>query len=61
MKIKVVAENCIACGACEAISEELFEVADVSKVKKAEVPKELEQAAKDAIDSCPTSAIEEVK
>ena len=61
MKIKVLDENCIACGACEAISEELFEVGEVSKVKKEEVPKELEQAAKDAIDSCPTGAIEEVK
>ena len=39
----------------------LFEVGEVSKVKKEEVPAELEQAAKDAIESCPTSAIEEVK
>ena len=61
MKIKVNAENCIGCGACEAISEDLFEVSEACKVKKEEVPAELEQAAKDAIDSCPTSAIEEVK
>ena len=61
MKIKVVEENCIACGACEAISDKLFEVGEVSKVKKAEVPADLEDAAKEAIASCPISAIEEVK
>ncbi len=59
MKIKVNEESCIGCGACEAISDELFEVSEVSKVKKEEVPAELEQAAKDAIESCPTSAIVE--
>lgn len=61
MKIKVVEENCIGCGACESICEDLFEVAEVSKVKKQDVPEELKEAAKEAIDSCPTSAIEEVK
>ena len=59
MKIKVNEESCIGCGTCEAISDELFEVSEVSKVKKEEVPAELEQAAKDAIESCPTSAIVE--
>ena len=59
MKIKVNADSCIACGACEAISEELFEVGEACKVKKEEVPEELQNAAKEAIDSCPTGAIEE--
>ena len=59
MKIKVVEENCIGCGACESICGELFEVAEVSKVKKKEVPEELKEKAQEAIDSCPTSAITE--
>ena len=34
MKIKVNADSCIACGACEAISEELFEVGEACKEKR---------------------------
>ena len=60
MKIKVIEENCIGCGACEAISDKLFKVDGVSVVKCEEVPEELKEKAQEAIDSCPTSAIEEV-
>lgn len=59
MKIKVNQENCIGCGACEAISPDLFEVSDVCNIKESNIPKDKEQEAKEAIESCPTSAISE--
>lgn len=61
MKVKVNQEACIGCGACAAICDKIFKINDeglsVAVVK--EVPKEEEQAARDAIDSCPTGAIVE--
>lgn len=61
MKVKVNKDACIGCGACVAICEKIFEFNDegISTVKKEEVPKEEEQAAREAIDSCPTGAIVE--
>ena len=61
MKIKVNQDACIGCGACENIDNELFEINDngVSQEKIEEVPKEKEENAKEAIESCPTSAIKE--
>lgn len=61
MKIKVNQDACIGCGACASISDELFEINDngLSQVKVDEVPEDKVQAAKDAIDSCPTGAISE--
>ncbi len=63
MKVKVNKEACIGCGACAAICDKIFMIDDegLSKVIKPEVPKEEEQAAKDAIESCPTGAIVEEK
>lgn len=60
MKVKVIKDQCIGCGACAAIAPEVFEINDegLSTVKIEEVPKEHEEAANDAVDSCPTSAIE---
>lgn len=61
MKVKVNKDACISCGACIAICEDVFEMNEegISTVKKEEVPKDLEDQAKDAIESCPTGAIEE--
>lgn len=61
MKVKVNKDACIGCGACAAICDKVFELDDegLSTVKKEEVPKEEEQAVKDAIESCPTGAIVE--
>lgn len=61
MKVKVNKDACICCGACAAICDKVFELDDegLSTVKKEEVPKEEEQAVKDAIVSCPTGAIVE--
>lgn len=60
MKVKVNRDNCIGCGACAAICSEVFEIDDegISVAKAEEVKEEDKQAVQDAIDSCPTGAIE---
>lgn len=59
MKVKVNQDACIGCGACFAIAEDLFEMDEngLSKEKVEVVPEELKEAAQEAIESCPTSAI----
>lgn len=60
MKVIVNQDACIGCGACTSICEEAFEIADngLSTCKiEGEIPTELEQPVKDAMDSCPTGAI----
>lgn len=61
MKVEVNKDACIGCGACAAICPSIFEMDDegLSTVKTEDVPKELESDAKDAVESCPTSAITE--
>lgn len=63
MKVKVNKESCIGCGACAAICEDVFEIGDdgLSQVKVDVVPEDKVDAAKEAVESCPTAAIEEVK
>ena len=62
MKVKVISDNCIGCGACEAIAPDLFELKDgVSHAFKEDVPENLEDNATEAIESCPTEAIKEIK
>lgn len=58
MKVKVIDEDCAGCGPCEDICPEVFEVVDsVAKVKVDVVPPELQEAAREAADSCPAEAI----
>ena len=61
MKVTVNQDACIGCGACEQIDDELFKVNDdgVSEAVSEDVPEGKEESAKEAIDACPTSAIEE--
>lgn len=61
MKIKISEESCIACGACQAICDEVFEVDDVSKIKVNPIPNDLQDKVLEAIESCPTYAIFEEK
>ena len=63
MKVKVNQETCIGCGACVAVAEDVFEIQDsgLSHAKKEEVPEDKVEVAKEAMDVCPTGAIEEVK
>ncbi len=63
MKVRVNKDACIGCGACEAICPNNFKIDDdgFSEAIKEDVAKEDEDSARDAIDSCPTGAIEEEK
>ncbi|MBQ8891731.1 MAG: ferredoxin [Bacilli bacterium] len=62
MKVKINEDNCIGCGYCEGVCDEVFEVVDgVSTVKVQEVPAAAKDNVIDAIENCPTSAIEEIK
>lgn len=61
MKIKVNRDACIGCGACPVIAPKLFEL-DEEGLSRALVDEatsdEDKENAKDASESCPTSAIE---
>ena len=60
MKVKVNPELCIACGACISLAPAIYDWAENGKAqaKGEEVPSELENEAKEAVESCPTEAIE---
>ena len=63
MKLKVN-ENCIGCGSCIAITDsKIFDYNDdgLATCVVDTVPKEEEESAKNAMESRPTSAIEEVE
>ena len=59
-KVKVNQDMCIGCGACAAIAPEVFELDEerLSYAKVEEVPAEQLEDAKDAVEGCPTEAIE---
>lgn len=61
MKVKVNEDACIGCGACAAICDAVFEINDegISEVVAENIEKGLEDDVKEAIESCPTGAIEE--
>ena len=62
MKLKVNKEKCIGCGQCVSITDQKvfdFDDDNLAKVIESPVTPENEEAANDAIESCPTGAIEE--
>lgn len=61
MKVIVDKEACIGCGLCPSICDEVFEMQEdgLSQVILDEIPENLQESVKEAIDSCPTSAIHE--
>lgn len=64
MKFKVDKDLCIGCGACASICEEVFEITDdgYATAKDEEVNNdEIKENAISALESCPTSAIDEEK
>jgi ferredoxin len=63
MKVKVNKEACIGCGACVSICPEVFSFNDegYSEAVKDNVSDEHKEKVKEAIESCPTEAILEVK
>lgn len=54
-----VSEDCIGCGMCEGIAPDVFALGDDGLVHPLaeEVPAGSEDAAQEAADSCPVSAI----
>ena len=65
MKFKVNSDACICCVACAAICEDVFEISDdegYAVAKDVEVTdEEVKEQAVEAMESCPTSAIEEAE
>lgn len=59
MKVKVVENLCIGCGACTCLVPDCFELSDegIAVAKKQFVESDLENDVKTAADNCPTSAI----
>ncbi len=59
MKAYVDKDLCIGCGLCPNICPEVFEygLEDVATVIVDTVPKDAEDSAKEAADSCPSEAI----
>ena len=57
MKKVVIEPGCISCGACEFNAPDVFEVTDVSRVKKdADIEKNKEKIER-AIQGCPVQVI----
>ena len=64
MKVKVSQDKCIGCGNCVALSDnQVFDFNDggLAECILDEIPEDLEETAMDAINQCPTEAIEEIK
>ena len=58
MKVTIDKDECIGCGLCATICEDVFEMADdKASVTVDLVPADLEADAQDAVDSCPVSVI----
>lgn len=54
-----VNDECSACGVCEDICTEVFELGDEkAEVKVNPVPAEYEEKCREAAEECPTEAIE---
>ena len=62
MKVKVNQDACIGCGACLSIADAVFEMNEdgLSQVKVDAVAEDQKEQATEAIESCPTGAIEEI-
>lgn len=52
-----IEEDCIACGTCEGICPEVFQVTYRSRVKKGVNFNDYEAGIKEAAESCPVSVI----
>ena len=59
MKVRVDAQVCAGFGACLGLCPEAFELHDdgYAVVRVSEVPPELEDAVRQAVNQCPASAI----
>lgn len=61
MKVEVVDDLCISCGACISICPEVFDWGgdDKAVAKTPDVPQGQESQAHEAVEGCPTAAIKE--
>ncbi len=61
MRVEVDQELCISCGMCVDTCPDVFDWNEDEKACSLveEVPPELEESAREAVDNCPTSAISE--
>ena len=59
MKVKVIEDACIGCGACVSICPEVFQFNDqgLAHVINDNIDESLEEKVMDALESCPTNAI----
>lgn len=54
-----VNDDCSACGICEDICPEMFELGDeIAEVKVNPVPSDLQEKVREAAEECPTESIE---
>lgn len=62
MRVEVDQELCISCGACIDVCPDVFDWNEEDKAKciMDEVPADLEDEVRDAVEGCPTGAIAEV-
>lgn len=62
-KVKVNKDDCIGCGACQAIAPDVFEInkEGYAEAITGDIPEELVGDVIDAIEGCPTGAIVEVE
>ena len=63
MKVSVNADLCVGTGSCVSLCPEVFELNQegISTVKLADVPKELADSCREAVQSCPVEAIKIVE
>lgn len=60
MKAKVMSDKCIGCGNCVALTDsQIFDFNDegLAECIVEEIPNDMEETTKDAINQCPTEAI----
>jgi len=60
MKIDIDKDLCIGCGTCVSIAPKSFKLTDDGKVEVIEPQEDDEAKIKEAIDSCPVSAIKSI-
>jgi ferredoxin len=61
MKVVVNRDNCIGCGACEALYPELFQIDDEGLSTVLENENIEEEKLTEVVEGCPTSAINKVE
>ena len=61
MELKINKDKCIGCGQCVSLCEDVFDFDDdnLAKVVESPVSNENEETATEAMENCPTGAIEE--